>query len=172
MTTIAWDGITLAADRGSVSGYVINAVDKIFVLGVDCHATVPIIPCGSAVAFCGNAVHCMALLEWMETGDKATPIPECIPEDKLKTACGVIVTPQRVVYRISCGSRHLEKIESVPHADGGGQEFAIAAMLAGAGAMKAVIITAKRSWLSSNGYTAAKINPITGMFEIIDKSTS
>lgn len=149
MTTICWDGKTLAADRGSWSGYVVNEVTKLFP---------PIYtpefmpdrfengwPMG-AFAFAGHSGICMAILHWARCGhDK--PI---LRDGERDNSYGVLATNSGVLYRVG-GMLMLEKIESVPFADGGGHECALGAMLAGADARRAVEIVGERMYMSRFG---------------------
>jgi len=146
MTTIAFDGKTLAVDRGSWSGYIVNETTKLFPPKPDA-ATVFANgwPMG-AFALAGTAGICLSILHWARTGiDKPY-----LPEAEKSNSHGVLVTLDAKVYRIS-GYLMLEQIESVPFADGGGHECALGAMLAGADARRAVEIVGERMWMSRFG---------------------
>lgn len=156
MTTIAWDGHTLAVDRGSWSGYVVHETTKLYPPGGPLedkgNGTMALPthyrngwPMG-AFAFTGTAGICMRILTWAQSGNDRP----FLPESEWGNSHGVLVTLDRKVYRIS-GYLALEPVESVPFSDGGGQECAIGAMLAGASAKRAVEITAERTYLSVFG---------------------
>jgi len=139
MTTIAWDGTTLAADRAAWSGgqkYRVKKVHKITA------------PDGRKflVALCGDGQYATLVLAWMRGG----PHPGAYPDND-NIVIAVSIDERRRIWRLSsaklCYERVLEKI----HATGAGQDFAIGALEAGATAKQAVLITARRSDLSALG---------------------
>ena len=146
MTTIAYDGKTLAADRGAWNGYVCNEVRKLYPPAPDAASLFGNGWPMGVFAFAGNAGVCMAILHWARTGiDKPT-----LSDEERDNSYGVLVTPSGVLYRVG-GRLLLERIESVPFADGGGHECALGAMLAGADARRAVEIVGERMYMSRFG---------------------
>lgn len=133
MTTIAFDGNTLAADRAAWSGSVKYTVRKVHRI---------IAPNGSVflVAMCGDGPYAEQVLSWMKGGRH----PGTYPNDDNITI-GLVIDEQRRIWRLNAVrltySRVLDKI----HATGAGQEFAIGALEAGATAKQAVQIAIKRS---------------------------
>lgn len=145
MTTIAWDGKTLAVDRGSWQGYIANRVNKLRnVSGGNRIAD------QAYVALSGDAQLAEAAFAWLMGSDW----PRILDADYNKV-CGVVVTTKHQVYRISIGMANAEEILDVPFADGGGADMALGAMLAGATAPKAIELVATRSSLSWGGVDSA-----------------
>ncbi|WP_340524079.1 hypothetical protein [Cupriavidus necator] len=136
MTTIAWDGTTLAADRCSWSGPARRRVRKVFKVRA---------PDGRMflVAFAGNGDFAMAILAWMRgRGEKPNAADFNVERD---SCCGVIVDERRRVWQIPASLVYGQPMRERKFAQGAGQEFAWGALEAGASARKAVEIAAKRS---------------------------
>lgn len=149
MTTIAWDGNTLAVDRGSWSGYLVNTVCKLFDVRGGGR-----IKNQAYFAACGDAHVAMATVKWL----RGEEIPPFADPEAWKKSVGVVVSLDKRIYRICPGILFCEEeILSVPFADGGGGEIALGAMLAGASAARAVKIVAQRSSLSYGGVDSVKI---------------
>ncbi|WVS23948.1 hypothetical protein QkW1_25 [Ralstonia phage QkW1] len=135
MTTIAWDGKTLAADRCSWSGGTRRAVRKVFKVKA---------PDGRRflVAFCGNGEFAHAVLAWMR-GEADKPDCRDFGVDP-EIACGVVVDERSRVWLL--GARLIyQRMRERIFANGAGQEFAWGALEAGATAKQAIMIAAKRS---------------------------
>ena len=152
MTTIAFDGQTLAVDRASwQADYVWSPVCKLF------HVT----PCGECCkrfrlpvvdvrhlvwAATGDASAVPLILNWMDGGD----LPEL--DTKEITTHGLLLDIEtgeiaRLTTRLT-----LEPLEKgVPIADGGGFQMALGAMLAGKTAVEAVEIVASRTGWAAGG---------------------
>ena len=133
MTTIAWDGTTLAADRAAWSSgqkYRVRKVHK--VRATDGQQFL--------VALTGDGHYAMALLKWMRGGQHPGPYPT---DDDYTIA--VVIDERKRIWRL--GSKMLlycQVLERV-HACGAGQDYAIGALEAGATAAKAIRIAMKRS---------------------------
>ncbi|MHB1371985.1 MAG: hypothetical protein ACYCW7_17560 [Pseudomonadaceae bacterium] len=136
MTTIAWDGDTLAADRCSWSGGARRTVRKAFKITMKDGETY-------LCAFFGSGEFAHAVMEWM-TGTLSTP-PDCSsfgvdPE----TACAVVIDKKKRIWLLGARLRYMRMREK-KFAVGAGHEFAWGALEAGASAKQAVMIAAKRS---------------------------
>lgn len=147
MTTIAWDGKTLAVDRGSWQGYIANRVNKLRNVGGGNRR-----PGQSWIALAGDAHIAEATWRWLLGSDW----PRLLDADYNKV-CGVLVTTEREIFRVSAGMETFEQILDVPFADGGGADMALGAMLAGATAAKAVELVATRSNLSWGGVDSVNL---------------
>jgi hypothetical protein len=135
MTTIAWDGKTLAADRASTQGYIVNEVCKIRSI-----AGGKRIRGQRYAALTGDAHICEAMLAWLLGAEMIR-----VPDADWNKACGLIVTIDRRIFRMAVAVGTFEEILSVPFADGGGSEMALGAMLAGADAKRAIELVALRA---------------------------
>lgn len=134
MTTIAWDGVTLAADRCSWSGYVRRHARKVFRMRA---------PGGAVflVAIAGSAGFGHAVLQWMR-GERDAP--DCTMFGvEATSAVAVVVDEQKRVFVLGARLTYEPMLESI-FAFGAGQEFAWGALEAGASARRAVEIAAKR----------------------------
>lgn len=141
MTTIAWDGRTLAVDRGSWQGYIANRVNKLRDVRAGSRKK------GQAyVALSGDAHFAEAAVEWLLGCDWPR-----LPDADYNKCCGVLLTEDGKLFRIGTGMATFEQILCIPFADGGGADLALGAMLAGADAVKAVELVATRSSLSWGG---------------------
>lgn len=137
MTTIAWDGRTLAADRCSWSGGCRRSVRKVFKVTA---------PDGRRylVAFAGYGNFCLTVLAWMR-GRGARPEPREYFEAKdLNQQCAVVIDGKGRVWSLGNELVYCRMQERM-FATGAGQEFAWGALEAGATAKRAVQIAAKRS---------------------------
>lgn len=132
MTTIAWDGTTLAADRAAWSSgnkYRVRKVARIKA------------PDGRRflVAGSGDGSYASHLLAWMKGG----PHPGAYP-DAGNFTIAVVIDEQRRIWRLDSNLRYMRVRERI-HACGAGQDYAIGALEAGASARRAVEIAIKRS---------------------------
>ena len=127
MTTIAWDGDTLAADRrvsyGTISDAKVTKISKTK-KGL----------CGAA----GVTSMCAAFRRWFEAGEKGDPPYMGKDGD---TATGFIIRPDGT--RIMYDQHGWYKTDPGPFAMGSGFEVALGAMAQGAAADKAVQVAAE-----------------------------
>ncbi len=132
MTTIAWDGKTLATDsRRTTNGTVESDDEKKIYLDVGGYL---------AVAGCGDVICSLEIIEWIQN-NKESSFPEIDIKNNSSAICvkkdGSILT-----------YRHDAKGRSIPYkgvmADGSGWEIALGAMDAGATAVEAVKIAIGR----------------------------
>lgn len=94
----------------------------------------------------GDGSYTELVLRWMHGGSH----PGAYPNTD-NVSIGVVIDEKRRVWRLDaqklCYSRVLERV----HASGGGQDFAIGALEAGATAVQAIRIAIKRSDLAGLG---------------------
>lgn len=136
MSTIAWDGVTLAGDKQSSNGYSISTVRKVFKLKNGM----------GLIGMCGKLDQMPILLDWFENGCVAESWPAF---QRREDQCVILhITPDGKCYRFnSCEIGY--EIEDKFIAIGSGSDFAIAALYLGENAVDAVKV-------------AAKFNPSTG----------
>lgn len=135
MTTLAWDGKTLAADRCTWSGPARRATRKVFKVTA---------PDGRKylIGFCGDGSFAIAVLDWMN-GKADRPKHSDFgvnPENQF----ALVIDEQHRVWNLTANLNYLPYREKI-FAMGGGQEFAWGALEAGATAKQAVTIAIKRS---------------------------
>lgn len=151
MTTIAWDGTTLAADKASwKGGYVWNGCTKLFsgMLGKAAAARFglgTVAGCEVWRAACGSAAEQPLINAWLFHDAERPTLAE--PNN----TCGVLVVPRTGRAYFVTGLLTLEPITTVPMADGGGHEMALGAMLGGATAVQALHLVASRSSWCAGG---------------------
>ncbi len=122
MTTIAWDGRTLAADtRATNNGYPSS------------HSKIYALPDGRHYAGCGSAGDVIRIVEWLQTGGKNADSPTF--EDG--GSWGIVVGPGEL-WSVQGKRPTLIPIRDAFLADGSGRDFAIAAMAFGKTAREAV----------------------------------
>ena len=142
MTTIAWDGKTLAVDSMVTSGSTIISIDqeKLF---ID-------IGRYKAVAISGSIVCMEALIEWICNGENGDP-PKVDDYDSL-----MCVDEDGRMLTFWHDSSKKPQYNSGITAGGNGHEIALGAMEAGATAVEAVEIACKL-----NIYTGGKVQSYT-----------
>ncbi len=145
MTTIAWDGETLAADRGSWSNGLHQAVRKAYRVTA---------PDGRRflVALAGDGAFAMRVLRWMR-GEIDHPGP-CMADGDV----AVVIDERRQVWRMNSRLIYVPYLGKV-HAHGAGQEVALGAMMAGADAVKAIRITMQVSDYAARGVDCVRFRP-------------
>lgn len=127
MTTIAWDGKTLAADSQATSGTLRSRVVKIVRS-----------PSGFLCAGAGEFSAIIPWLRWVEHG----LVPEDQPEHLGSKATVIIVDPRGKAYTLE-GTPIRVPVRDKFWAIGTGAELAIGAMAMGADAAQAVKVAAK-----------------------------
>lgn len=142
MTTIAWDGKTLAVDSMVTSGDVITGTNEVK-LFLDVGRF-------KAVAISGCIVQLLPLLDWIRSGEDGTP-PKMDESDSIMcvTEKGKLLT---FWHGYSSTGQHSKGVSS----GGNGWQLALGAMDAGASAVEAIKIACKR-----NCYTGGKIRSYT-----------
>lgn len=145
MTTIAFDGVTLAADRGSWTGGFHQPGKKV-------HRVTA--PDGRKflVALMGNAAFATDVLRWLRGG----PHPgACLAADQ-EYDCAVVIDEQRRVWRLSGHRLTYREYPGRLHTAGAWQEIAMGALMAGADAVKAVKITMQVSDYAARGVDSVR----------------
>ena len=128
MTTIAWDGVTLAADRrASSNGAPIMEVQKI-------HRT----PNGALVGASGNYGACWALCAWVQAGAQGDP-PVSLSSDDWGDI--LMVDPDGTLFLWGVHGRF--PLANNRFAIGSGAAYALAAMACGRTAVEAVALAAE-----------------------------
>ena len=142
MTTIAWDGKTLAADR-RVSGCG----------GILITCKIIRAPDGRLIGVSGRASACEALRQWMLTksGDPPVPLRDEAWGDIIE------IEPDGAVYFWGEWGRFLVLNDEV--AIGSGQQFARAAMACGKSAAEAVEIAALFDEQTGDGVDVLRLEP-------------
>jgi hypothetical protein len=139
MTTIAWDGTTLAADKGSWSGGLHQAVRKV-------HRVTALDGRRFLMAMAGDAVFATQVLRWMRGGEHPG---QCLA-DNVDRDVAVVIDERRRIFRLSSRLVYVP-YEGKVHAHGAGQEIALGALMAGADAVKAIKITMQVSDFAARG---------------------
>jgi hypothetical protein len=126
MSVIAWDGITLAADKQSTIDGVRHTTTKI-------RETVD----GRLIGAVGDSGMCRTFLDWLEAPeDVRDPMDEpIIPENSIDA---VEIRPDGTVWRWEQHGHYM--IEDQHFATGSGKDFAMAAMYLGHTAHDAVVV--------------------------------
>lgn len=102
------------------------------------------------VAFAGSGAFALAVLAWMQ-GKAGKPVPtDFMNADDRENQCALVIDEQRRVWQLS-GHLIYSRMRETIYAFGGGQDFAIGALEAGATAVQAVRIAIKRSDMAGLG---------------------
>lgn len=139
MTTIAWDGKTLAADRRATYGNLKASVTKIFRLEASGPTRCWSFEDVMLFAWSGSFQDGLAIREYME-GNQHCGVPK--PELKEDSGSGLIITYDRRLFRLENRLVRIPIREEFT-AVGSGRDFAIAAMACGKGAAEAVELAAR-----------------------------
>jgi hypothetical protein len=126
MTTIAWDGKTLAADRWAVGNGPRLLVRKI-ARGLN----------GSLIGAAGKTCACEALVRWIAEGEVGEP-PVPLSSDDWSEILVVASDGQLYVY----GDHGRFALQNTQMAIGSGAQYALAAMACGRSAAEAVAVAA------------------------------
>lgn len=142
MTTIAWDGKTLAVDSMVTSGgVVISTKEQKLFLNVGRF---------KAVAIAGSIVQLLPLIDWIREGENGDP-PKMDDTDSV-----MCVTDKGLLLTFWHGYSNTGQGCDGVSAGGNGYEIAMGAMDAGATAVEAVKIACKR-----NIYTGGRVRSYT-----------
>lgn len=137
MTCIAWDGKTLAADKRSCLGSMINVVTKIYRVG------------SVLVGGAGDACLIAQMVEWVRAGRVIADFPEIQRDKDDWQPCLVIESDGSIsLYE---RSPHPIRYENKCVAIGSGREYARAAMHLGCSAPHAVLVACELDPGCGNG---------------------
>lgn len=136
MTTIAWDGRTLAADRCSWSNGVRRQTRKVF--KITRHTDGKEI----LIAFAGVQAWAVAVLHWLKDGGEKPRHKDFGVEPDLQ--CAIVIERGGRISMMTNQLTYLP-VRERKYAFGGGQECAWGALEAGANAKQAVRIAMKRT---------------------------
>lgn len=133
MTVICWDGTTLAADREASDNWIkCNSATKIAILR------------GHLAGWAGPAAICAELAAWFGAGADPATFHDSLR--KAENANLLVITPERVVHLYQNSPYPIVyrpgAVTGHRYALGCGKEAAMAVMLAGNGARRAVEIAA------------------------------
>jgi len=137
MTTIAFDGKTLAADRRATQGNLIRSTRKIMRVN------------GCLLGAAGEQSFAQALFAWWSNGAKPSEWP-AHAADKDDWVGLMVVRPNRIIERYERTPHPLPVLDKT-FAIGSGRDFALAAMYLGCDAARAVRIASKFDMASGNG---------------------
>ena len=167
MTTIAWDGKTLAVDRAQwKDNYVWIEVCKLFDYGA-LSSSAPLANFAHdrvrhrfraghsriVWAATGDANECLMIDRWIRDGGDLPSLANPGQSYGLVVVQRLLGPPE--VYQLT-SAMLLGRVYSAPFADGGGFQLALGAMLAGASAVRAIELTAERS-----GWAAGGVDSVT-----------
>ena len=144
MTTIAWDGETLAADRKMGGRYNVQKIFKV--------------PQGYA-AGCGDYDYVVEVVEWLANGadrDKIHHLPDK-NEDMEPAAEIILVSPKGKVSWLSWPYLRFVQLSEKKVAYGSGGDIALGAMAAGASARQAVAIACRFDSDTGQGIDAVQV---------------
>lgn len=130
VTVVAWDGVTLAADKMAVMAGQKYPVTKIHEVN------------GVLVGIAGNLGRGRALVEWLRAGANPETYPRATQDDEWVTM--LAVGKDCVVWQYENGP-HPIKVERAIHAIGSGRDYAITALLLGKTAAQSVAIASELS---------------------------
>ena len=146
MTTIAYDVKTLAADGQSTSNDIAIQMDRVKIREN--------IGQYKAVAHCGDIIHMDAFIEWIKAGESG---------EALSKGDGGLICIDHLgncyTYRPSTSKTRQKEI--APISDGSGWIIALAAMKAGADAVKAVEIASTMDIYTGGKIRSWTLGPLT-----------
>lgn len=141
MTTIAWDGTYLAADKQAGDHY---AIGKIFPL-----------PGGRYLAGAGYYDQVVEVAAWLQAGGKADEKP-MFPHDGDGSSI-FLVEPDGSAYWLTWPFFRMVQINEPFASVGSGSAYAMGAMAMGASAKKAVQIATRYDQYTGRGITTVKV---------------
>lgn len=145
MTTIAWDGKTLAADRRTSFGSRITTVTKAHRVN------------GHLVAGAGITAQINEMIVWFRDGANPATFPAAQRGDDAVSL--LVITPAREVH-LYCNTPYPLVIEDKFTAIGSGSEFALAAMHCGKSAVEAVEVAAVFDSATGGGVNILHLDPV------------
>jgi hypothetical protein len=145
MTTIAFDGMTLAADRRMGGGY---NVPKVFKLRD-----------GRYAAGCGDYDYVLEIIHWLNRGSPRDDVP-VLPdknEDGEPAAEVIVVSAKGVVSWLTWPFLREQKLTETKVAFGSGSDYALGAMAAGATARQALKIAHRYDPDTGMGFDCVRV---------------
>jgi len=137
MTTIAWDGFTLAGDRMCNDGGLPLTVCKIRKIN------------DNLVGISGTAGGAAEIFEWFKNGAIPSQLPAC--QTSKDDWCAVLeIRPDQTIWRYSLGPIPYQ-IYDTTNAIGSGRDFAMAAMHLGCTAKQAIEVATELDIHTGNG---------------------
>ena len=136
MTCIAWDGVTLAADKRGTFAGLARTVTKIFRVGE------------RLVAVAGNCAEGMDMLDWIRGGRVAADFPPAQRDEKTWATVVLISHDGVELYERTPSPI---KIEDRYFATGAGRDYALAAMHLGKSAREGVEVACHFDVSCGNG---------------------
>lgn len=133
MTTIAYDGRTMAGDKAAWSGSLCYPVRKVYKTRTKKQGQI-------LVGFAGSGGFAHAVLVWLKGGAH----PGKYPEDGKDVTIALIVRANGTIWKLDNNLRYT-RVYGRRHALGAGQDMATGAMAAGATAAQAVRIVMRNS---------------------------
>ena len=137
MTTVCWDGETLAADKRATIGGLYRTTTKIYRVG------------SSLAGFTGSGVQCREMLAWARGGFRKAKFPD-IQRD-VESSITLLVIRQNGVIQAYEHTPHAITYEDKQFAIGSGRDYALAAMRLGKSAEEAVLLAAEFDPGTGNG---------------------
>ncbi len=148
MTTIAWDGQTLAGDKRTSFGGMHATTTKVHRMPIGPYQ-------GALVAGAGPAVLIQEMLRWIATGADPQSFPQSNRTED-KCCCILVVTPEgRLLYFDNTPDPMT--IENEQWAIGSGRDFAMAAMFLGKDAVEAIVVASALDTGTGNGVDALRL---------------
>lgn len=145
MTTVAWDGRTLAADKQTTFGGLRATTTKVHRIN------------GNLIACAGIAAQIAEFLVWFEAGAKPADMPAS-QRDTDKSVDALVVRPDGAVVQYG-NTPHPIPIEDRQFAIGSGRDYALAAMYLGKTAREAVEVAAVFDPSTGNGVDELTLEP-------------
>lgn len=137
MTTICWDGTTLAADKRSTIGSLYRTTTKIYRVG------------SSLVGYAGSGAQCSEMLAWARGGFRKNRFPDM--QRDADSSITLLVIRQNGVIQAYEHTPFAIEYEDKQFAIGSGRDFALAAMHLGKSAEEAVLLAAEFDPGTGNG---------------------
>lgn len=151
MTVIAWDGKTLAADKRSVLHGKATTVTKLFEVN------------GWLLAFSGDLVKGLEMVEWFRNGRDAKELP-VFQRDKEDYVPMLAISSGAEIFHFE-DSPIPFRVEDSIYAMGSGRDFALAAMHLGCDARKAVEVACALHNGCGNGIDTLTLHPVPFDFD-------
>ena len=142
MTTIAWDGKTLAADKRATVNGMAHTTKKLIRIKNG--------PMAGAICGWSNSIAvAMEMIHWLESGADIKEFPAAQRTDEWSPV--ILITYSQQVFVYEKGPFPIERSFSDAMALGSGREFAMGAMAFGATSQEAIAIATKLDVYTGDG---------------------